>query len=105
MFPVLALTDYQWMGIGGIVFGLLLIINCRRVADFFAAFDRAEADAVERLLPKRGNAREIIMIWKRRGTTDSLEDRLLRYAVAVFFGLVASFVGLAALLGAWERPP
>ena len=32
MIPVLALTDYQWMGIGGIVFGLLLIFNCRRVA-------------------------------------------------------------------------
>jgi len=103
MLPVLALTDYQWMGIGGIVFGLLLIVNCRRIANFFASFDRADAENLERALPK-GTARDIIMVWKRRGTTDSLEDRLLRYAVAVLFGLVAFFVGLAALLGAWERP-
>jgi hypothetical protein len=105
MILVLALTDYQWMGIGGIVFGLLLIFHCRRIADFLAVFERAEADRVERyLLPKRGNAREIISIWMQRGTGHSLEDRLLRYFVAVFFGLVAFFVGLAALLGAWERP-
>ena len=103
MTSVFALTTYQWMGIGGIVGGLLLILNCRRVADLFASFDRADADNLERALPK-GNARDIIMVWKRRGTTDSLEDRLLRYAVAVGFGLVAFFVGLAALLGAWERP-
>lgn len=102
--PVLGLTDYQWMGIGGIVFGLLIIVNCRRIADGFAAFDRAEVDAAERVLPKRGNAREIVLIWMRRGATDSLEDRLLRYAFAVLFGLVAFFVGLAALLGAWARP-
>ena len=101
---MLAMTDFQWLGIGGMVFGVLIIFSCRRIADFFAALDRAEADAVERLLPKRGNVREIISIWMRRGTSDSLEDRLLRYGVAVFFGLIAFFVGLAALLGAWERP-
>ena len=105
MFPMLALTDYQWLGIGGIVFGLLLIFNCRRISDFFAAFERAEAEAVERhLLPKRGNAREIISIWMRRGTGHNLEDRLLRYFFTAFLGLVVFFTGLAALLGAWERP-
>ncbi|MDA0171822.1 hypothetical protein OJ998_22170 [Solirubrobacter taibaiensis] len=105
MFEVLALTDYQWMGIGGIVFGLLLIVCCRRIADFFAVFERAEADVVERyLLPKKGNFREIVSIWMRRGSGHSLEDRLWRYFGVVFFGLIAFFVGLAALLGAWERP-
>lgn len=102
---MLALTDYQWLGIGGIVLGVLLIFNCRRLSDFFAAFERAEADAVERhLLPKQGNAREIISIWMRRGTGYNLEDRLLRYFFTAFLGLVIFFTGLAALLGAWERP-
>ena len=105
MVRVLALTDYQWMGIGGIVAGLLLIVNCRRIADFFAVFDRAEADAVERyLLPKQGNFREIVSIWMRRGSGHSIEDRWLRYFGIVLFGLIAFFVGLAALLGAWARP-
>ncbi|MDA0185392.1 hypothetical protein OJ997_34115 [Solirubrobacter phytolaccae] len=99
---VFALTDYQWLGIGGMVFGVLIIVNCRRIADLFAAFERAEADAVERVLPKRG--REVISIWMRRGTGHDLESRLLRYSVTVFFGLIAFFVGLAALLGAWARP-
>jgi hypothetical protein len=97
--PVLALTDYQWLGIAGMVFGVLLIVNCRRIADGWAGVERAEADAVERVLPKRG--REVISIWMRRGTGDDLESRLLRYFVTVGFGLVAFFVGLAALLGAW----
>lgn len=102
---LIALTDYQWMGIGGIVFGVLIVFNCRRIADFFAAFDRAEADAVERyLLPKKGNVREIVSIWMRRGSGPSLEDRAYRYFGVAFFGLIAFFVGLAALLGAWERP-
>ena len=104
MILAFALTEYQWMGIGGIVFGLLLIVNCRRVADFLAVFDRAEAERVERMLPKQGNTREVISIWMRRGASNSLEDRMLRYAFAVLFGLIAFFVGLAALLGAWERP-
>ena len=34
--PLLAMTDYQWLGIGGIVVGLLIIFNCRRIADLFA---------------------------------------------------------------------
>ena len=96
------MTDYQWLGIGGMVFGLLIIINCRRIADLFAASQRAEADRVERVMPKRG--REIVSIWMRRGTGDDLESRLLRYSVTVGFGLIAFFVGLAALLGAWARP-
>ncbi|RKQ88364.1 hypothetical protein C8N24_6406 [Solirubrobacter pauli] len=104
MSTAIALTEYQWMGIRGIVFGLLLIANCRRVADFFAAFDRAEAERVERMLPKQGNVREVISIWMRRGTGESLEDRMLRYGFAVFSGLIALFMGLAALLGAWELP-
>jgi hypothetical protein len=29
---------------------------------------------------------------------------LWRYSVTVGFGLIAFFVGLAALLGAWARP-
>src|SRR4051812_21728335 len=44
---VLALTDYQWLGIGGMVSGLLLIFNCRRIADVYAAILRADADAKE----------------------------------------------------------
>jgi len=100
--PLLAMTDYQWLGIGGMVFGLLIIFNCRRIADLFAAIERAEADRVERVMPKRG--REIVSIWMRRGTGDDLESRLLRYSVTVGFGLIAFFVGLAALLGAWARP-
>lgn len=88
-----------------VLFGLLLILNCRRAADFFAALERSEADAVEKyLLPKQGNIREAISIWMRRGTGHGLEDRLLRYIVVVFFGLIAFSVGLAALLGAWARP-
>jgi len=27
------LTDYEWLGIGGIVFGLLILFNFRRNAD------------------------------------------------------------------------
>lgn len=105
MVPILALTNYQWLGIGGIVVGLLLIVNCRRIADFFAASERAEADAVERyLLPRKGNVREIVSIWMRRGSGHSIEDRWLRYFGVVLFGLIAFFVGLAALLGAWARP-
>ena len=99
---MVALTDYQWLGIGGMVFGLAIIVNFRRLADLHAAMERAEADRVERVMPKRG--REIVSIWMRRGTGDDLESRLLRYFVTVAFGLVWFFIGLAALMGAWARP-
>jgi hypothetical protein len=89
------------LGIGVMVFGLLIIFNCRRIADVYAAILRADADAKERVMPKLG--REVVSIWMRRGTGDDLESRLLRYYVTVLFGLIAFFVGLAAVLGAWAR--
>ena len=103
MDPVLAMTDYQWMGIGGMVFGLVVLFNFRRIADLFAAVDRAQADVVERVTPKRG--REIVSIWMRVGTGNDIASRWYRYSFTVILGLVAFFVGLAALLGAWAETP
>lgn len=102
MTSLLALTDRQWMGVGGMVFGLLLLFNFRRIADVFATLQRAEADVVEQATPKR--AREVVSIWMRVGTGDDIPSKAYRYGGIIFLGLIGFFAGLAALLGAWALP-
>jgi hypothetical protein len=103
MDAMLAITQYQWMGIGGMLFGMLVLVNVRRITNLLNTLQRAEADVVQRVTPKRG--REIVSIWMRVGTGGDIASRWYRYSITVMIGLIAFFVGLAALLGAWAESP
>lgn len=93
------MDEYQALGIVGMVFGIVLLVLCRRVADLFAALQRAQADVTERAVPRRG--REIASIWLRVGTGDDAASKAYRYGIVALIGLASFLTGLAALLGAW----
>ena len=97
---VVAFTSTQALGAFGVVFGLVLLLGAKRIADFFAAIQVAEAKFVERRLPARG--KETISIWLRVGTGDDAESKVYRYGVIILLGCIALVAGIAALLGAWS---
>jgi hypothetical protein len=95
-----ALSANQAWGVGGIILGVLVMANFRRLADLYAAVERVDADLLERAA-RPSRAREIASIWLRAGAGDTPGSRYLRAFITFVVGATIFFVGLAAALGAW----
>ena len=96
----MAFSENQAWGVAGVVLGVLVMANFRRLADLYAAVERADADILERAArPSRG--REIASIWMRAGAGENPGSRYLRAFITIVVGAAIFLTGLAAALGAW----
>ena len=94
------MNDEQLGGVVLIVLGLLLVLNCRRLARAANTINRLAASAYQQLSPKR--TRGIVSVWARSGTDDSPGWRFLRAYVAACVGIGMIAGGVALLVGTWS---